>query len=76
MCVVNFISVYINDSKVYKVIIEVNPSMMKKAQRLGIDVQYKTIFFDDMAIDLNEMKKKCSKESLLSFITRKKKIMN
>ena len=46
---------------VYKVIIAVNPLMMKKAKKLGIDVQYKTIIFDDLAIDLNKMKKKCSK---------------
>ena len=61
LVVIDFISIYINDGKVYKVIIAVNPLMMKKAKRLGIDVQYKTIFFDDVAIDLNKMKKKCSK---------------
>ena len=61
LVVIDFISIYINDGKVYKVIIAVNPLMMKKAKRLGIDAQYKTIFFDDVAIDLNKMKKKCSK---------------
>ena len=59
--VIDFISIYVNDSKVYKVIIAVNPLMMKKAKKLGIDTQYKTIFFDDVDIDLNELKKKCSK---------------
>ena len=59
--VIDFISIYVNESKVYKVVIAVNPLMMKKAKRLGIDVQYKTIFFDDVAIDLNALKKKCSK---------------
>ena len=59
--VIDFISIYVNDSKVYKVIIVVNPLMMKKAKKLGIDTQYKTIFFDDVDIDLNELKKKCSK---------------
>ena len=59
--VIDFISIYVNESKVYKVVIAVNPLMMKKAKRLGFDVQYKTIFFDDVAIDLNELKKKCSK---------------
>lgn len=61
LVVIDFISIYINDGKVYKVIIAVNPLMMKKAKRLGIGIQYKTIFFDDIVIDLNEMKKKCSK---------------
>ena len=59
--VIDFISIYVNDSKVYKVIIVVNSLMMKKAKKLGIDTQYKTIFFDDVDIDLNELKKKCSK---------------
>ena len=47
--VIDFISIYVNDSKVYKIIIAVNPLMMKKAKKLGIDVQYKTIFFDDVS---------------------------
>ena len=59
--VIDFISIYVNDSKVYKTIIVVNPLMMKKAKKLGFDSQFKTIFFDDVSIDLNEMKKKCSK---------------
>ena len=59
--VIDFISIYVNDSKVYKIIIVVNPLMMKKAKKLGFDSQFKTIFFDDVAVDLNEMKKKCSK---------------
>ena len=28
--------------------------MMKKAKKLGIDDQYKTIFFDDYEIDIND----------------------
>ena len=39
--------------------------MMKKEKKLSIDVRYKKIFFDDVSIDLNEMKKKCSKRRFI-----------
>lgn len=61
LIVIDFISVYINDAKIYKTIIAVNPSMMKKAKKLGFDSQYKTIFFDDVLIDLSELRNKCNK---------------
>ena len=56
--VIDFISIYVNESKVYKVIVAVNPQLMKKAKRLGFEGQYKTIFFDDVAIDMSELKNK------------------
>ena len=59
--VIDFISIYVNDSKVYKVIVAVNPQLMKKAKRLGFKGQYKTIFFDDVVIDMSELKDKRNK---------------
>ena len=47
LLVIDYISIYLNDSKVYKVIIVPNPSMMKKATKLGLN-DYKTIFFDSV----------------------------
>ena len=40
---------YIRDLKVYKVIIAVNPSMLKKAKKLGLNGQYTTIYFEASA---------------------------
>ena len=61
ICVIDLISIYVNDIMIYKVIVAINLLYMKKARKLGIEVQYKTIFFDMVAIDLNELKKKCRK---------------
>ena len=52
--VIENIYVYFNDLKVYKVVIAINPLMMKKAKRLGFDSQYKTIFMDDVLIKVKE----------------------
>ena len=52
--VIENIYVYFNDLKVYKVVIAINPSMMKKAKRLGFDSLYKTIFMDDVLIKVKE----------------------
>ena len=58
LLVIDYISIYLNDSKVYKVIIVPNPSMMKKATKLGLN-DYKTIFFDDVPIKSAPKKGKC-----------------
>lgn len=60
ICVIDFISIYVNDSNVYKDIIVVNLLMIKKAKKLGKNKQYTTMFFNDIAVDLNKLKKKCS----------------
>ena len=46
--VIENLYIYIEDLKVYKVVIVVHPDMLKKARRLGLDTNegYKTIFLD------------------------------
>ena len=44
--VIENLYIYVKDSEVYKVIVAVNPNMMKKAKKLGIDVPYKTYFME------------------------------
>ena len=44
--VIENLYIYVKDSEVYKVIVAVNPKMMKKAKKLGIDVPYKTYFME------------------------------
>lgn len=56
--VIENLYIYFHDLKVYKVIVAVNPSMMKKAKRLGIDTNYKTTFFDDVEIRIDDKKMK------------------
>ena len=48
--VIENLYIYFKDMKVYKVIIAVNPSMLKKAKKLGLNSQYITTFFDDIKI--------------------------
>ena len=50
--VIENIYIYFNDLKVYKVIVAINPSMMKKAKKLGFETQYQTTFIDDVEIDV------------------------
>ena len=50
--VIDNIFIYIEDLKVYKVVLQVNPSMMKKARRLGIKTEYQTTYFDNCNIKL------------------------
>ena len=45
--VIDNIFIYIEDLKVYKVVLQVNPSMMKKARRLGVSSEYQTTYFND-----------------------------
>ena len=45
--VIDNIFIYIEDLNVYKVVIQVNPSMMKKARRLGISKEYTTTYFNE-----------------------------
>lgn len=52
--VIENLYIYFEDLKVYKVIVAINPSMMKKAKRLGFDEQYRTIFMDDVKIKVTE----------------------
>ena len=48
------IFIYFNDLKVYKVVVQANPLMMKKAKKLGIEKEYTTIFMDDIAIKVDK----------------------
>ena len=50
--VIDNIFIYIEDLKVYKVVLQVNPLMMKKARRLGIKSEYQTTYFDVCPITL------------------------
>lgn len=50
--VIENLYIYFRDLKVYKVIIAVNPLMLKKARKLGLNSQYSTIYFDDIPIRL------------------------
>ena len=53
--VIENLYIYINDLKVYKVIIALNPSMMKKAKKLGFNNQYQTTYIDDVEINANDL---------------------
>lgn len=53
--VVDNLFIYFNDLKVYKVVVQVNPSMMKKASRLGFRDSYHTIFMDDVPIKITDL---------------------
>ena len=44
--VIDNIFIYFEDLNVYKVVIQINPSMMKKAKRLNITNEYITVYFD------------------------------
>lgn len=52
--VIDNLFIYFNDLKVYKVVIQANPLMMKKAKKLGIDREYVTIFMDDIPIKVDK----------------------
>ena len=44
--VIDNVFIYFDDLKVYKVVLQINPSMMKKAKRIGLNNTYQTIYFD------------------------------
>ena len=48
--VIENLYIYFRDLKVYKVVIAVCPSMLKKAKKLGLNGPYTTIYFDDVPI--------------------------
>ena len=50
--VIDNLYIYINNMKVYKVIVAVNPAMKKKAKRLGLLSDYITTYFDDVPITI------------------------
>ena len=50
--VIENLYIYFRDLKVYKVIIAVNPSMLKKAKKLGLNGPYITTYFDDVPISI------------------------
>ena len=54
--VIENLYIYFKDMKVYKVIIAVNPSMLKKAKKLGLNSPYITTFFDDVPINIPDLK--------------------
>lgn len=54
--VIDNLLIYFNNLKVYKVIIAVNPNLMKKAKKLGLTSQYSTTFFDDVLITVPDVK--------------------
>ena len=59
--VIENLYIYVRDSEVYKVVVAVNPNLMKKAKKLGIDVPYKTYF---MEVKL-KLDNKCSTGSFI-----------
>ena len=50
--VIENLYIYFRDSKVYKVVIAVNPLMLKKAKKLGLNGPYITTYFDDIPISI------------------------
>ncbi len=50
--VIENLYIYFRDLKVYKVIVAVNPLMLKKAKKLGLNSQYITTYFDDIKISI------------------------
>ena len=44
--VIENLYIYVKDSEVYKVVLAVNPNLLKKAKKLGIDSLYKTYFME------------------------------
>ena len=50
--VIDNLYIYINNMKVYKLIVAVNPNMSKKAKRLGLLSDYITTYFDDVPITI------------------------
>ena len=53
--VIENLYIYFEDLKVYKVIIAIYPSMMKKAKKLGFNEQYTTVFMDDVKIKVDDL---------------------
>ena len=53
--VIENLYIYFEDLKVYKVIIAIHPSMMKKAKKLGFNELYTTVFLDDVKIKVDEI---------------------
>lgn len=53
--VIENLYIYFEDLKVYKVVIAVNPLMMKKAKKLGLNSQYVTSFMDDVKIRVDDL---------------------
>ena len=54
--VIENLFIYFRDLKVYKVIVSVNPSMLKKAKKLGINSQFVTTYFDDVKITVPNLR--------------------
>lgn len=54
--VIENLYIYFKDSKVYKVIVSINPDQSKKAKKLGITRQYTTTFLDDIPIKTENFK--------------------
>lgn len=52
--VIEHVCIYFENLKVYKVIVSVDPTMMKKAKKLGIHSQYTTTFFDDIPLKISQ----------------------
>lgn len=53
--VIENLYIYFRDMKVYKVIIAVNPLMLKKAKKLGLNNRYTTIYFDDIPLSIPDL---------------------
>ena len=52
--VVDNLFIYFNDLKVYKVAVQVNPAMLKKAAKLGLYSEYTIIYLDDIPIKIDK----------------------
>ena len=46
--------IYFSDLKVYKVVVQVNPLMLKKARKVGLNSEYNIIFLDDIPITVDK----------------------
>ena len=58
--VVEGINIYVNDGEVYKIMLHVNPAMMKKAKKLGLNSEYVIYDMKDKGYKLL-MDEKCKK---------------
>ena len=54
--VIENLYIYFRNMRVYKVIIAVNPLMLKKAKKLGLNGPYITTYFDDIPISVPDLK--------------------
>lgn len=52
--VIDNLFIYFSDLKVYKIVVQINPSVIKKSRKLGFTNPYTTIFVDDIPIKIDK----------------------